>query len=232
MPAPLLLRVPHSESHRGWVYISYARASDLGRERVGNRETCSACVRDRVPYPLLLSITSDLRTLSQLLQSARTRTPDVLFQAHSAPLGLRFYNPPIKTFPAKYRNGAYVPNACVVKKPSMSPDGMVSANMRSIMSSSYFLGNLRRSVTVPHGFVGRMRLLLAARAMFAYSVHSCVLQHLHCRLLTPVFSFASVGAGLYASTAAGTGRKGRGTRWCSCPSTLAPTERWGPTRTS
>jgi glucose/arabinose dehydrogenase len=37
---------------------------------------------------------------------ARTRTPDVLFQAHSAGLGLRFYDG--KTFPAKYRHGAFV----------------------------------------------------------------------------------------------------------------------------
>ncbi len=37
---------------------------------------------------------------------ARTLAPDVLFQAHSAALGLRFYNG--STFPAKYRNGAFV----------------------------------------------------------------------------------------------------------------------------
>lgn len=37
---------------------------------------------------------------------SRTRTPDVLFQAHSAALGLQFYNG--KTFPEKYRNGAFV----------------------------------------------------------------------------------------------------------------------------
>ncbi len=37
---------------------------------------------------------------------AKTRTPDVLFEAHSAALGLRFYNG--KTFPEKYRNGAFV----------------------------------------------------------------------------------------------------------------------------
>ncbi|MBW4561783.1 MAG: sorbosone dehydrogenase family protein [Mojavia pulchra JT2-VF2] len=37
---------------------------------------------------------------------ARTRTPDVLFQAHSAALGLQFYDG--QTFPAKYRNGAFV----------------------------------------------------------------------------------------------------------------------------
>lgn len=37
---------------------------------------------------------------------ARTRTPDVLFQAHSAALGLQFYDG--KTFPQKYRNGAFV----------------------------------------------------------------------------------------------------------------------------
>jgi glucose/arabinose dehydrogenase len=36
---------------------------------------------------------------------ARTQTPDVLFQAHSAALGLQFYDG--KTFPAKYRNGAF-----------------------------------------------------------------------------------------------------------------------------
>jgi glucose/arabinose dehydrogenase len=37
---------------------------------------------------------------------ARTRTPDVLFQSHSAALGLRFYTG--KTFPEKYRHGAFV----------------------------------------------------------------------------------------------------------------------------
>ena len=37
---------------------------------------------------------------------AQTRTPDVLFQAHSAALGVQFYNG--QTFPAKYRNGAFV----------------------------------------------------------------------------------------------------------------------------
>lgn len=37
---------------------------------------------------------------------AQTRTPDVLFQAHSAALGLQFYQG--QTFPTKYRNGAFV----------------------------------------------------------------------------------------------------------------------------
>ncbi|MBD2518997.1 sorbosone dehydrogenase family protein [Nostoc sp. FACHB-973] len=37
--------------------------------------------------------------------AARTKTPDVLFQAHSAALGLQFYDG--KTFPEKYRNGAF-----------------------------------------------------------------------------------------------------------------------------
>ncbi|MEH2069392.1 MAG: sorbosone dehydrogenase family protein [Nostoc sp.] len=37
--------------------------------------------------------------------AARTKTPDVLFQAHSAALGLQFYDG--KTFPQKYRNGAF-----------------------------------------------------------------------------------------------------------------------------
>ncbi|WP_341531206.1 sorbosone dehydrogenase family protein [Nostoc sp. UHCC 0302] len=36
---------------------------------------------------------------------ARTQTPDVLFQAHSAALGLQFYDG--KTFPERYRNGAF-----------------------------------------------------------------------------------------------------------------------------
>jgi glucose/arabinose dehydrogenase len=38
--------------------------------------------------------------------AASTRTPDVLFQAHSAPLGLQFYDG--QTFPQPYRNGAFV----------------------------------------------------------------------------------------------------------------------------
>lgn len=38
--------------------------------------------------------------------AAQTRTPDVLFQAHSAALGLQFYDG--TTFPEKYRNGAFV----------------------------------------------------------------------------------------------------------------------------
>lgn len=37
---------------------------------------------------------------------AQTLTPDVLFQAHSAALGLTFYQG--KTFPPRYRNGAFV----------------------------------------------------------------------------------------------------------------------------
>ncbi|MGB3495335.1 MAG: sorbosone dehydrogenase family protein [Elainellaceae cyanobacterium] len=38
--------------------------------------------------------------------SAQTQTPDVLFQAHSAALGLQFYDG--NTFPERYRNGAFV----------------------------------------------------------------------------------------------------------------------------
>jgi glucose/arabinose dehydrogenase len=37
---------------------------------------------------------------------AKTQTPDVLFQAHSAALGLQFYDG--QTFPENYRNGAFV----------------------------------------------------------------------------------------------------------------------------
>jgi glucose/arabinose dehydrogenase len=38
--------------------------------------------------------------------AARTLTPDVLFQAHSAALGVQFYQG--NTFPDRYRNGAFV----------------------------------------------------------------------------------------------------------------------------
>jgi glucose/arabinose dehydrogenase len=38
--------------------------------------------------------------------AAKTKTPDVLFQAHSAALGLQFYDG--NKFPKKYRNGAFV----------------------------------------------------------------------------------------------------------------------------
>ncbi|PSN17851.1 sorbosone dehydrogenase [filamentous cyanobacterium CCP5] len=38
--------------------------------------------------------------------AAQTRTPDVLFQAHSAALGLQFYTG--DTFPERYQNGAFV----------------------------------------------------------------------------------------------------------------------------
>ena len=38
--------------------------------------------------------------------AAQTKTPDVLFESHSAALGLKFYTG--KTFPAKYHNGAFV----------------------------------------------------------------------------------------------------------------------------
>ncbi|MBD2436861.1 sorbosone dehydrogenase family protein [Nostoc sp. FACHB-110] len=37
---------------------------------------------------------------------ARTRNPDVLFQAHSAALGVQFYDG--QTFPERYRNGSFV----------------------------------------------------------------------------------------------------------------------------
>ena len=45
------------------------------------------------------------RSLSPDL-AAQTRTPDVLFEAHSAALGLQFYDG--ETFPQRYRNGAFV----------------------------------------------------------------------------------------------------------------------------
>ncbi|WP_346290187.1 sorbosone dehydrogenase family protein [Sphaerothrix gracilis] len=39
-------------------------------------------------------------------KAAQTKTPDVLFQSHSAALGLQFYDS--NTFPESYRNGAFV----------------------------------------------------------------------------------------------------------------------------
>jgi len=63
------------------------------------------------PYAYLAPNTLDPRHLSNGKSKrpdlvAKTKTPDVLFQAHSAALGLQFYDG--KTFPEKYRNGAFV----------------------------------------------------------------------------------------------------------------------------
>jgi glucose/arabinose dehydrogenase len=63
------------------------------------------------PYSYLSSkmldprhVKQDKSTNSQLV--SQTITPDVLFQAHSAALGLQFYDG--TTFPQKYQNGAFV----------------------------------------------------------------------------------------------------------------------------
>lgn len=63
------------------------------------------------PYAYLTPNLLDPRHVSDNKSSrpdlvAKTKTPDVLFQAHSAALGLKFYNG--KTFPPKYRQGAFV----------------------------------------------------------------------------------------------------------------------------
>ena len=65
----------------------------------------------RWPYAYLspnrldpLHLTGDRSTNPTL--AAQTRTPDVLFQAHSAALGVQFYDG--KTFPTNYQNGAFV----------------------------------------------------------------------------------------------------------------------------
>ena len=63
------------------------------------------------PYAYLSPDNLDPRQLvngkSKRPELARsTKTPDVLFQAHSAALGLQFYDR--NTFPQKYRNGAFV----------------------------------------------------------------------------------------------------------------------------
>jgi glucose/arabinose dehydrogenase len=49
-------------------------------------------------------VDGDRSTNSEL--AAQTQTPDVLFQAHSAALGLQFYDS--TSFPERYRNGAFV----------------------------------------------------------------------------------------------------------------------------
>ena len=64
------------------------------------------------PYAYLTPSLLDPRHVNQNGRSdnpdqvAQTRTPDVLFQAHSAPLGLQFYDG--RRFPEKYHNGAFV----------------------------------------------------------------------------------------------------------------------------
>jgi glucose/arabinose dehydrogenase len=65
----------------GWPY-AYLRPQNLDpRQMVDGRSRCPDLAR-------------------------QTRTPDVLFQAHSAALGLQFYDG--DTFPERYRNGAFV----------------------------------------------------------------------------------------------------------------------------
>jgi glucose/arabinose dehydrogenase len=63
------------------------------------------------PYSYLLPQWLDPRQVKQGKSTnpplaSQTLTPDVLFQAHSAALGLQFYDG--KTFPEKYQNGAFV----------------------------------------------------------------------------------------------------------------------------
>lgn len=63
------------------------------------------------PYAYLSSDRLDPRHVSggqsqNSALAAQTRTPDVLFQAHSAALGVKFYTG--NTFPEQYRNGAFV----------------------------------------------------------------------------------------------------------------------------
>ncbi len=63
------------------------------------------------PYAYLAPGNLDPRQLKRRKSTrpdlaAKTRTPDVLFQAHSAALGVRFYTG--TTFPERYRQGAFV----------------------------------------------------------------------------------------------------------------------------
>lgn len=58
------------------------------------------------PYTYLSSDHLDPRVGERSPRAAETRTPDVLFAAHSAALGLAFYDG--RAFPARYRGGAFV----------------------------------------------------------------------------------------------------------------------------
>jgi|GEM_PF-54921 glucose/arabinose dehydrogenase len=59
------------------------------------------------PYSYLSPDLPDPRRLGEnSTLVAQTQTPDVLFQAHSTPLGLQFYDG--ETFPESYENGAFV----------------------------------------------------------------------------------------------------------------------------
>jgi glucose/arabinose dehydrogenase len=59
------------------------------------------------PYSYLSPDLPDPRRLGENpTLVAQTQTPDVLFQAHSTPLGLQFYDG--ETFPESYENGAFV----------------------------------------------------------------------------------------------------------------------------
>ncbi len=73
----------------GWPYAYLSPDRLDPRQLQGNSQGASSGNRSKRP---------DL--------AAQTQTPDVLFQAHSAALGLRFYTG--DTFPEKYRNGAFV----------------------------------------------------------------------------------------------------------------------------
>lgn len=75
-----LTRIQSGEFY-GWPYAYLSPQNPDPRHSVGNRSNNPALV-------------------------ARTQTPDVLFQAHSAALGLQFYDG--ATFPQRYRNGAFV----------------------------------------------------------------------------------------------------------------------------
>jgi glucose/arabinose dehydrogenase len=59
------------------------------------------------PYSYLSPDLADPRNLGENPDLvAQTQTPDVLFQAHSTPLGLQFYEG--ETYPETYENGAFV----------------------------------------------------------------------------------------------------------------------------
>ncbi len=96
----------------GELYVTVNERDQLGDDLVPDFMT--RVRRDEFfgwPYAYLSPGNLDPRRMNGRVSerpelAAKTITPDVLFQAHSASLGLQFYDG--KTFPARYQGGAFV----------------------------------------------------------------------------------------------------------------------------
>jgi glucose/arabinose dehydrogenase len=99
------------EPHTGDVYVTVNERDLLGDDLVPDYFTrIEAGDFFGWPYAYLSPTLLDPRMMEEGRSkkpelTARTKTPDVLIQAHSACLGLAFYTG--KQFPGKYRNGAF-----------------------------------------------------------------------------------------------------------------------------